>query len=1492
MSRLRLSLLGGFSVTLDDQTQTEFESDKVRALLAYIAMNVDRPQRREYLAALLWPELSERRARHNLRQVLFNLRTVIGDHHTNPAFLAITPQTIHLNSSANISSDVAYFSRAVSACQEHSQDRLTFCSQCLKMRAEAAGIYRGRFLQGLTLKNCQEFNEWALIEAQNLHFQAVSALNWLVDIHHGLGRFEQMLAYARQWITLEPYDEAAHTAVMLALGLSKQWEAAIKQYEVCRNLFTQELGVNLDAQTDELYRHISAGELPIEYASLPVIQADLSIPLGECPYRGLAAFREADAPLFFGREVFSQRVQACLQSYPAFTVILGPSGSGKSSVVYAGLLPGLKQADQWLIAEMRPGSDPFQALNGALQSLPQLDLPEAGLINQVGAGKGKNPFDLTGRVAQLGERSKTVLLILDQFEELYTLCPDIETRHNFLSELLQAVEVRTNYGDRRCLILLTLRADFMGQALSYRPFADALQDACLLMGPMNREELMDAIQKPAEIQGVRFESGLVARLLDDVGEEPGNLPLLEFALTLLWEQGENGVLTHAAYEKIGRVQGALANYAEIVYNLLSVQDQERARSVFLQLVQPGDGTEDTRRVARRAEFSEVQWSLIQHLADRRLVVTGRDQAGNEYVEVAHEALIHSWGRFQEWMQADRGYRAWQERLRWNLRQWERSDQDEGALLRGLPLIEAENWLAERGNELNLAEQRYIQASSELKQRRQRAVDLRRKWLVSVLASGLLIALLLVFFIWQQRQESRRQASIGLASQAVAELQGSDPERAVLLALEALENYPYTWQAEKALGEAISEGRLRQILVHDDFVNTAEWSADGTKILTGSSDGTARIWEASTGNELLRISAGAPAFVRWSPDEKSILAVNVAENILKVWDIESRSVRITLRDADIAGAIQINPEQWLPWSPDSSRFLTYNKTGMIKIWDAETGRVLSVLDSSLSQGADSPTTPEDLTKLMHSFLTDENDQALWSPDGETIAASSQALNQVILWSVESGQVLYAIPGDFEDQRIFLASWSPSGDRFAARGMGGVKVYDRLSGELQLSLSTPGTIIYRAIWSPDGSFLLSSGLDDGTARLWNADSGDEVMRMPNLVFAAGSDWSAGGEYLAVGGSDGLVHVWELAKDRQIRALSGTQPRITLVKFSPNGDQLLAVGDDNLVQIYDLSEAVISLRFETHNISGPVWTPDGGRIAMGLDRTKVKVWDAASGDELVTLAGHQDYLWLVEWSPTGDRLATASNDQTVIIWDAQTWTQEMVFKGHAGPVFWSAWSPDGSRIASSSQSEVIVWDSHSGEEILTFSDHAGLVFVCLWSPDGGRILSVGSNGEALIWDATSGDILHHLFPEDFQIDILAAAWARDGRFVYIQSADAAIRVFDSSTGREQLEFVTPWSTASKISVSPNGTRLLKGGDGGVKVWDLQTGTEVISYVYPGWVDAGYSPDGTLVAMASNLGTLEIYPTWQSTQELIDYARECCLVRELTSEERDLFGLPARGD
>lgn len=407
-----------------------------------------------------------------------------------------------------------------------------------------------------------------------------------------------------------------------------------------------------------------------------------------CPYRGLFHFGPDDAEFFFGREVFVTELLQATQNRN-FIPVLGASGSGKSSVVLAGLVPKLQQKGNWKFTHFRPGNDSFHALALALVPLYTRELDATDRIAQARKladylrGDTIPLSDIFTQIKQHHPNDR-VLLIADQFEELYTLCSDEKIRRSFLDILLASFPA-ANSQLSSAVLVTTMRADFLGNALSYGPFADLLQNPDIKLGAMNREELSQVIEKPADKLGVKFADGLVKRILNSVENAPGDLPLLEFALTELWSKRKGKELTHAAYEEIGEVQGALTTYANDRYQLFNTSQQEQIQRIFVQLVRPGEGSEYTRRMALKAELGEQNWLLVRHLADARLVVTSRNSASIETVEVVHEALIKNWDKLRGWMSADRDFRSWQERLRAAMEQWQEAQQDEGGLLRGVPL---------------------------------------------------------------------------------------------------------------------------------------------------------------------------------------------------------------------------------------------------------------------------------------------------------------------------------------------------------------------------------------------------------------------------------------------------------------------------------------------------------------------------------------------------------------------------------------------------------------------------------------------------------------------------------------------------------------------------------------------------------------------------------------------------------------------------------------
>src|SRR6516225_2961607 len=449
----------------------------------------------------------------------------------------------------------------------------------------------------------------------------------------------------------------------------------------------------------------------------PDLQRDLdSVRACISPYRGLLYFREEDAPFFFGREVPIERLMDEVRRQQ-FVAVVGASGSGKSSIVRAGLVPKLRKDRDtaWETVILVPTDQPLKALARAFlpllePSMGEVDrLVEATKLTEHLRSGTISLYDIVGRVLEKQSGTDRVLIVVDQFEELYTLTPDEEARRRFIDELLAA----SSLAGSKANVTLTLRGDFVGKALAYRPLSDRLQDAQINLGPMTREELERAIREPAKKIELEFEAGLVRRILNDVGDEPGNLPLLEFALEELWENRRARLLLNETYDGMGELKGALAKKAGDFFKSLSPGDQKVLQRVFLRIVRPSESGEDTRRRAAFTELPPEGAELVLKLADQRLLVTNQTQSGREQtVEVAHEALISNWSTSRAWVNEDREFLLWRDRLGPLVAEWERAQESNEALLRGPLLIEAQKWFDQRSQDLSDQERRFISASRE------------------------------------------------------------------------------------------------------------------------------------------------------------------------------------------------------------------------------------------------------------------------------------------------------------------------------------------------------------------------------------------------------------------------------------------------------------------------------------------------------------------------------------------------------------------------------------------------------------------------------------------------------------------------------------------------------------------------------------------------------------------------------------------------------------
>jgi WD40 repeat protein/DNA-binding SARP family transcriptional activator len=1488
MAHLSLSLLGPFRATLAGEPVTGFESNKVRALLAYLSVEADRPHRRESLAALLWPDWPDRAAHSNLRHALANLRKAIGDRQATPPFLLITRETIQFNTASDYWLDVAAFKALVEADQAGQ-----FTSHQLE---EAVALYRGSFLEGFSLKDSPAFEDWSLLTRERLQRQALAALHQLAGHYEQRGEYERACEVAWRQVELEPWDEEVHQQLMRALALSGQRSAALAQYDTCCRLLKQELGVEPSRETTALYESIRDETL------LPVSTTTLAeeppVP-GKPPFKGLHYFDEADADLFFGREGLTAklvgRVRECLSPGAGggrFLTVIGASGSGKSSIVRAGLVPALKRGEPladgslppegstcWSIHVITPTAHPLESLAVSLTREAESVTAAATLIDDL----ARDPRSLHLAVLRLLSRSPSpvttgegrggnhLLLVVDQFEELFSLCRSETERKAFVDNLLHAavpspviMEEGWGGGDGPTIVVVVLRADFYAHCA---PFEDLRQTVCQrqeYIGAMNAEELRRAIEEPARRGGWAFELGLVDLLLRDAGDEPGALPLLSHALLETWQRRRGRTLTLAGYAESGGVRGAIARTAETTFNQLTREQQAVARNIFLRLTELGEGTQDTRRrvalaeLIPRPEDAPAVQAVLKKLADARLITTAEGTA-----EVAHEALIREWATLREWLDENREGLRLHRQLTQAAQEWDKLNRDVGALYRGVRLAQAVEWADAHADDLNVLERAFLDASlaerqaqqeaeaarqrreletaqtlaeaqrqrAETEKRRaeeqaQAASKLRQRAVFLTLALGASIVLLLVA-VWlgqlanrnarAAQEQTRLATSRELAAAAVNNLQ-VDPERSVLLALQALDKAD-TLEARNSLHQALPELHiLRTIPAHKQAPGVA-FSPDGTRLASMGVDGTAKVWDASTGQELLTLP-GEPGdsglVVAFSPDGKLLATFSTTKVV--VWDAASGQKLFTLAGKSIGPTIT-----HIGFSPDGQRLAVANMDGAPKVWDLSTRAEVFSLT-----GHEQPC-----------------DGIAYSPDGKRLATGDEE-GVAKIWDAATGQELLTLR---QSGVLHSVAFSPDGARLASANEDGtLKVWDPATGKELLSLRYKSGL-YDVAFMPDGKRLVTAH-QDGTVQVWDAVSGQQLLTLAGHVSTVvGVAVSPDGKRIATGGYDGTVRIWEAAPGWELLTL--------------------AAHDD---QVYDA-----------------VYSPDGTRLGtVSLDGT-AKLWDPVSGQMVLSLTPGSlaGGLTGLAFSPDGQRLATGSLAGPVNIWDIGTGQAVMTLTGHTSMVPGLAFSPDGQRLASVSwDGTVKVWDLASGREVVTFAEHLKamqgfppILFSVAFSPDGKRVFTGGTDGYVREWDSTTGQELQTFSGEE--LEIYGIALSPSGKLLTMGRQDGVVTVWDVASGEKLLQLSGHAGLISRLAFNQAETRLASASfDGFAKVWDVQTGQELMT-LYGNTSNVfgvSFSPDGTRLATAGGDGTARVYTL--QMEDLVKLARSR-VTRSLTTEE-----------
>ena len=937
-----------------------------------------------------------------------------------------------------------------------------------------------------------------------------------------------------------------------------------------------------------------------------------------CPYQGLAAFDADDAEWFFGRERLVAALVARLATGRLLSLV-GASGSGKSSVVRAGLIPAvaagvLPGSGTWQRHIVRPGPDPLTSL---LRATAALD--------------------------------GTALVIVDQFEEVFTACRDEAKREAFTAELAR---LAANQGVR---IVLTVRSDFYGHCARYPELAGWLGDNQLLIGPMRRHELRRVIEEPAVRAGLTVEPELTEILAAEVEGEAGGLPLLSTALAELWERSDRRQLRVADYEDAGGVRGSVARLAEAAYTALSEPHRVVARSVLLRLADVDESETAVRRRASREEFDGAADDVVAALADRRLLTLDE-----RWVELAHEALLREWPRLRQWLTEDAEHRRTRHRLADAARSWRAADRDESELYRGSRLAAALEWSARHRHELSDDERAFLDASraaSERSTRRLRAV-------LTASVAALAVAIVAGVVAFGERAAARDEARAAEAQRLGAEaLTGGPLDRSLLLARQGVELHEAPATRGNLLAALLRSPAASAVAEGDGHRMLAVDAAPGGRLFAaGDNHGHVLVFDAATGRRVGRYVAEAPVFVvRFSPDGR-LLAIPYGNRV----DIVDAATLRRVRRLEAANGTYIDR---VAFSPDggalAADYAAMDRgggpgSGLLIRWNVETGRRLG------------PPAP----------ITKRGTALVGYTDAGTLVTSSEDDRVIVVRDADTLAPLRRIEGG-----TWAAAISRDGRRIALGGVNGsVRLVDLRTGAVD-SLSAGHTAeVLEVRFSPDGRRLLSAG-DDGRVLVWDVGRGEllEVLE-GHAGRVRGVAVGAAGKLAYSAGFDGRLITWDLAGiqrlGRPFRAGPGN-PDHPHPAVSPDGASFAVPDQRGVVRVFDSRTLRLRRQLTTTDhgaATGAAFGPRGRVLAATHADGTVAFWDTATGRPLgQPVTAHEGPAFAPGFSADGRRLVTAGEDGKVRLWDARR-RRPGAPADAAGTIADVALSPDGRTIVAS--------------------------------------------------------------------------------------------------------------------------------------------------------------------------------------------------------------------
>jgi WD40 repeat protein len=1126
------------------------------------------------------------------------------------------------------------------------------------------------------------------------------------------------------------------------------------------------------------------------------------------PYKGLESFEAADSDKFFGRTALTEKLQEFVTTH-GLTVVLGASGTGKSSLVKAGLIPQLKTQQGWrILAPFRPGESPFRALNNTLvqENLPVVDqeTPEPGV---------KNLLARLANWSQLNPNSK-LLLVIDQCEELVTISRNDTEREQFLSGLAEAASAFPE----QLRLVLTLRNDFEPH-LSDTALKPYWTSARFVVPAMTREQLREAIVEPAAAKVIYFEPPtLVDELIDEVMQMPGALPLLSFTLSELYLKHIKSVregirnersITQTDYEELGGVTRSLTQRADFEYEQLKQRDEAytlTVKQVMLRMVAV-DVSELARRKVLLSELEYPQTKnervqeVIRQFTDARLLVKGQDSEGNLYVEPAHDALMRGWQKLLVWKQQEQFDLILQRRLtpaalEWNSNQpttfhwsaprdwwkqfWHRQQQANFLWHTNPRLNFLKQILDSTDNWFNQVEAEFVRRSIE----RQRN---NRRRTIGAVATGFAVVLGFAAYQWNQTQQAQIKTLIESSNASFASAQQLDALIAGLKAGKKLQTLKrlgladadFQRQVVKVLSSAFyGIKELNRLDGHKGGVHCLSFSPDGQTIATASADNTVKLWTRDY--TLLQNLAGHTAAVRsvsFSPDGQTIATASV-----------DKTVRLWKRDGTLFKPL---------------RTLTGHEAVVTSV----------------------------------SF----------SPDGQTLASASWD-SSVILWN-RNGNLIRRLPG--HSQPVDEVSFSPDNQMIASASWDStVKLWKR-NGTFLKTLKHNGQV--RAIrFSPD-SKAIATASQDTVIRLWKPD-GTEIsppIWTGHNAPVTSVSFSPDNQTIATASFDNTIKLWK-RNGTLLHTLTGHSAAVDSVNFSPDSQMVASASWDSTVRFWKPDGTRLNPQIRSNaEILGITFSPDGQTIATASKDKMVKLWKR-DGTFLKLLTGHSAPVTSVSFSPDNQMIASASDDTTVKLWKRDG-TFIKTLPGHRGSVYGVSFSPNSQLIASAGDDRTVRLWRRDGTFLRTLPEHSAAVARVSFSPDGQRLASSGNDSTIKLWKR-DGALLRIL--GEHSDTVHSVSFSPDNQTLASASWDSTVKLWHQN-GILLHTLNGHNNRVEDVSFSPNGKTLASASDDKtVKLWSKDGALLSTVTGHSGVINSvSFSPDGKTLASGSNDQTIILW-------------------------------------